>query len=59
MHIKYIHIHTHLQNHNYFTLEPSRVVTPSSNSPQVPFIPDTQGPPPPAATTVSPHVHTG
>ena len=48
-----MHIHTQLQNHIYFTLKnPCRVI-PSSNSPQVPFIPDTQAPPPPATITVS------
>ena len=54
MHIKYMQIHTQLQNHIYFTLEVPLGVIPSSTSPKVPFIPDTQAPPPPAATSVSP-----
>ena len=49
-----MHIHTHFQNHIYFTLEGPHRVIPSPTSPQVPFIPDTQDPPPLAATTVSP-----
>ena len=53
----YTHIHTHLQNHIYFTLEPDRpprgvIPSPTCTSPQTLF---TQVSPQPAATSVSPH----